>query len=174
MKTACVHTVRWKSRSAGEAWCPVPEICHHSSADSSRLVALPSLGDHGQVSLLRRLASRAARRSNFGNLFPRRNTCHCGRRQGARPSPIQRFGEGAQRSHSVTRAGRSPDGLFQRTAKPQPAPCAGCGFFLCGRPGLACPGLTEPRETCRLVELTALHDRSTSIFTERIQPHVEQ
>ena len=42
---------------------------------------------------------------------------HCGRRQGARPSPILRFGEGAQRSHSATRAGRSPDGLFQRAAK---------------------------------------------------------
>ena len=42
---------------------------------------------------------------------------HCGRRQGARPSPILRFGEGAQRSISTARAGRSPDGLFQRAVK---------------------------------------------------------
>ena len=64
--------------------------------------------------MLGRLASRATRRSNFGNLFPGQNTCHCGRRQGARPSPILRFGEGAQRRFSTARAGRSPDGLFQR------------------------------------------------------------
>ena len=44
---------------------------------------------------------------------------HCGRRQGAQPSPILRFGEGAQRSISTARAGRSPDGLFQRAAMPR-------------------------------------------------------
>ena len=45
---------------------------------------------------------------------------HCGRRQGARPRRIGGFGEGVQRSSSATRAGRSPDGLFQRAAMPYP------------------------------------------------------
>ena len=44
---------------------------------------------------------------------------HCGRRQGARPTRIPGFGEGAQRRYSVTRAGRRPDGLDQRAANPR-------------------------------------------------------
>ena len=46
-----------------------------------------------------------------------KSLCRRGRRQGAQPSPILRFGAGAQRSISAARAGRSPDGLFQRADK---------------------------------------------------------
>ena len=38
-------------------------------------------------------------------------------RTGRQPSRIGGFEEGAQRSHSATRAVRSPDGLFQRAAE---------------------------------------------------------
>ena len=54
---------------------------------------------------------------NHGELFPVWNTCHCGRRQGAQPVPILRFGAGAQRSISPAGASRSPDGLSQPDAQ---------------------------------------------------------
>ena len=60
----------------------------------------------------------------------RKTLCRRRRRQGARPGPILRFGEGAQRSFPATGAGRSPDGLLQRASSGAPARSGGTEFIV--------------------------------------------
>ena len=66
-----LELVKQRATRVSDGWdkCPVPKIPHHSTADSSRLAALPSLADLARSPALWRLASRATRRPNSGNLF---------------------------------------------------------------------------------------------------------